>query len=119
MPAGQLREKVTFQRPGQGAGDGAGNYGTAFADITGAIGVHAQLKPIRAGEVVLAEGVQGRRLYEVIVRHTSTLAGITVGDRMVDTRDAARVFNVTAPPVNNDMRNKYLTILVELGGASG
>jgi head-tail adaptor len=118
MPAGQLREKVTFQRQAQGVGDGAGNYGTAFANITDAVGVPAEIRPARQGEVVLAEGVQGRRLYEVKVRHTSVLAGIKATDRMLDARDG-RTFNVTAPPVNNDMHNRFLTILVELGGASG
>jgi hypothetical protein len=119
MPAGALREKVTFQRQGQDAGDGAGNFGTTFADITGAKNIAAELKPLKQGEVVLSEGVQGRRLYEVKVRHTRILADITVADRMIDARDATRIFNVKAPPVNNDMHNRWLTILVEIGGASG
>lgn len=119
MGAGQLRSKVTFQRQGAGAGDGAGNYGEAFADLAGATGIVADLEPVRAAEVVLAEGVQGRTAFEVKIRYTSTRAGITVGDRMVDARDASKVYNVKAPPANRDRRNKYLTILVELGGAAG
>lgn len=118
MPAGALRESVTFQRLGAGAGDGAGNYGTAFANITDLIALPAQLKPLRQGEVVLAEGVQGRVLYEVTLRHTASAAGIKVGDRMVDARSGA-TFNVKSPPTNPDMRDKYVKVLVEQGGADG
>lgn len=118
MPAGALRESVTFQRQGTAGNDGRGNTLQAFANITGAVSIAAQLKPIRASEVVLTEGVQGRVLYEVVVRHTSVTAGIKVGDRMLNARTAA-TFNVKSPPTNRDMHNKYLTILVEAGGADG
>jgi len=43
MGAGQLRERVTFQRQAAGAGDGAGNYGTAFADLAGATAIAASI----------------------------------------------------------------------------
>lgn len=118
MPAGALREKVTFQRQAVGAGDGMGNLLDDFADIPDAIGIHAQLTPLRHGEAVLAEGIQGRRVFRVIVRYTNVLAGITVNDRMVDARSGA-LFNIKAPPVNYDRKRKYLDILVEQGGASG
>lgn len=118
MPAGALRESVTFQRPGTGAGDGAGNYGTAFANITDLVGLPAQLKPLRQGEVALAEGVQGRVLYEVTLRHTAAAAGIRVGDRMLDARTGV-TFNVKSPPTNPDMKDKYVKVLVEQGGADG
>lgn len=119
MPAaGALRESVTFQRQGSGAGDGMGNKLTAFADIANAVGIQADLTPLRFGETVISEGVQGRRLYRVTVRYTSVLAGIRVNDRMIDAR-AGTVFNVKSPPVNPDKKRKYLEIQVETGGASG
>lgn len=118
MPAGALRESVTFQRPGAGAGDGAGNYATAFANLTDLVAVPAQVKPIRQGEVALAEGVQGRVLFEVTLRHTAATAGIRVGDRMVDARSGA-TFNVKSPPTNPDMHRKYIKVMVEQGGADG
>lgn len=118
MRGGQLRESVTFQRQASGSGDGMGNLLQAFADITGAIAIPADLTPMRQGEVALAEGVQGRRLYRVTVRYTSVLAGIRVNDRMLDAREGT-VFNVKAPPVNPDKKRKALEILVETGGASG
>lgn len=119
MRAGELRERVTFQRSDPTAGDGAGNYGGAFADIPGAKKIAAKLAPVRATEVVLAEGVKGLALYDCIVRYSPVLAALTVGDRMIDARNPSRVFNVKAPPVNPDMRRRRLTILVEIGGASG
>jgi head-tail adaptor len=117
--AGRLRESVTFQRQAAGAGDGMGNVLAAFADITGATGIPADITPLRHGETVLAEGVQGRRVFRVIVRYTNTLAAISVNDRMVDARDASRVFNIKAPPVNYDRKRQMLDILVEQGGANG
>lgn len=119
MPgAGSLRESVTFQRQSTGAGDGMGNTLTTFADITDAINIPVELTPLRYGEVVLQEGIQGRRLYRARVRWTSTLAGIRVNDRMIDDR-AGTVFNVKSPPVNPDQKRKYLELQVETGGASG
>lgn len=117
--AGRLRESVTFQRQAAGAGTTLRDQQTAYANLANAIAIPAELTPLRHGETALAEGVQGRRLYRVRVRHTSVLAGITVNDRMVDARDSARVFNIKAPPINPDQKLQMLEILVELGGASG
>lgn len=119
MRAGELREKVTFQRLGEGDGDGAGNYGTGFANIPGAVKISADLAPVTSKEIVIAEGVKGLVLFEVVVRYSPTLAGITVGDRMIDARNPARTFNVKAPPINPDKRRRRLRILVESGGADG
>lgn len=118
MAAGALRERVTFQRAGEGAGDGAGNYATAFADISGLVSIAAQIKPIRQGEVALAEGVQGRVLFEVTLRYTATAAGLRVGDRMLHALTSA-AYNIKSPPTNPDMRRKYIKLLVEQGGANG
>jgi head-tail adaptor len=117
MPAGALRERVTFQRRAP-AGDGMGNTLGAWADIPDCIGVAAELTPLRHGEVVLSEGVQGRILYRVTVRFTDALAALQVGDRMKDTR-SARTFNVSAPPINPDQKRHYLQIQAQLGGADG
>lgn len=119
MPAGGLRESVTFQRLAAGAGTTLRTQITDFANITGAVGIPAELTPLRYGETVISEGVQGRRIYRVSIRYTDTLAGLKAGDRMVDARDASRVFNVKSPPVNPDKKRKYLELQVEIGGASG
>jgi head-tail adaptor len=117
--AGRLRESVTFQRQGAGAATTLRNQSTDFADITGATAIPADITPLRHGETVLAEGVQGRRIFRVVVRYTDTLASISVNDRMVDARDSSRVFNIKAPPVNHDRKRQMLDILVEQGGANG
>lgn len=118
MPAGALRESVTFQRAGAGAGTTLRNQLSAFADIADLVAIPAQIKPMRQSEVVLAEGVKGRVLSEVTIRHTAAAAGIRVGDRMLDARSGA-TFNVKSPPTNPDMHRRYLKILVEQGGADG
>lgn len=118
MRAGELREKVTFQRSTPGAGDGAGNQGNEFVDIPGAVRISADLAPERAAEVVIAEGVQGRTLYAVVVRYSAILANVNVGDIMVDVK-SGRQFNVKAPPINPDKRRRRLKIMVEYGGANG
>lgn len=118
MAAGPLRERVTFQRQGVGVGDGGGNFLEEFADIVGAVSVSAQIRPTKAREVVSGEGVQGRASAEVVVRYTAVLAGIDVGDRMLDARSGA-TYNVKSPAVNQDQHKRYLTIVVERGGADG
>ncbi len=119
MAAGPLRDRVTFQRQALGVGDGAGNFGGDFANIAGCVGIAADIKPKGGSEVVLAAGVEGRRLFDVEIRYSSKLAGITVQDVMIDARDPTRKFNVKAPPVNGDGKQRFLQILVEQGGANG
>lgn len=119
MSAGPLREKVTFQRQGVGAGDGRGNQRTVFEDIAGATDIVAQLTPMRSGEAATTRGVEGFRLYKVRIRYTTARASITGQDKMVDARNPARAFNVKAPAVNPDQKKKWLEILVETGGANG
>lgn len=117
MRAGNLREKVTFQRRGTGS-DGAGNFTTAFADLAGAIDVPAQLRPVRQAEAGTNQGVRPVLQLEVLVRWTSALAGIQVGDRMRDARTSA-IYAVVAPPANPDQRTRELRLIVEAGGADG
>lgn len=119
MRAGELRERVTFKRMTQNAGDGRGNFGESLVDIPGATRISADIAPVRATEVVLAQGVQGLTLFDVVVRWSPELEAITVGDIMVDARRPARAYNVKAPPINPDKRRRRLKIMVELGGANG
>lgn len=119
MRAGALRERVTFQRRADGA-DGFANATTGpWTDVPDCVSVAAEVKPMKQAEVVLSEGVQGRVLYQVSMRQTAALAGIRVGDRMIDARDVTRTFNVKAPPMNPDMHARGLQILVEAGGVDG
>lgn len=118
MPAGALRESVTFQRRGE-VDDGYGNKQAGdWAAIPDAEELPADLTPFRWGETAISEGVQGRRLYRVTVRYNPALLGLVVTDRMVDDR-AGTTFNVKSPPVNPDKKRKYLEFLVETGGAVG
>jgi head-tail adaptor len=117
--AGLLRERVTFQRRAA-VDDGAGSVTAgAWADLAGCVSTPAQLRPMRQTEETLAEGVRGTIVYQVTVRATAALRGVTVGDRMIDARVPGRMFNVKAPPINLDERGKALQFLVETGGADG
>ncbi len=116
--AGYLRDVVTFQRRGAQA-DGYGNSTVgAWAAITGCSAVRAGFRSIRQNEQVGPEGVTGRATYEVTVRQSAELLGLSVKDRMVHDVDG-RTFNIKSPPVNVDQRGRFLRILVEQGGADG
>ncbi len=117
--AGPLRERVTFRALTTGAGDGAGNYAEAWADIEGAKKVAASIAPLSQSEVVIPAGVQGLRLFEVVTRYSPILATIDVNDIMIDARRPTVRYNVKAPPINQDRHKRYLKFLVELGGAVG
>lgn len=118
MAAGALRESVTFQRRGP-VDDGYGNTATGdWTNIPNAVGLPANLTPLRYGETVIAEGVQGRRVYLVELRYVDVLLGLLVTDRMIDARSGV-AYSVKSPPVNKDKKRKYLELFVETGGATG
>lgn len=119
MAAGPLRELITVQR----AGDTKDNYGNpqtgAWAAVADLEGVPAQIRPSRGAEQVGPDGIEGRGIFEIRMRWTSAAAGIRISDRIVDARDASRVFNIKAPPLNYDQRGRFITIMAEQGGADG
>lgn len=119
MAAGQLRELITVQR----AGDTKDQYGNAqtgaWAAVTGLEDVPAQVRPARGQERVGAEGITATAMFEIRLRWTAAAAGIRINDRIIDARDASRVFNVKAPPLNYDQRTRFITIMAEAGGADG
>lgn len=118
MRAGNLRERLTFQRRAAGD-DGFGNTTTgAWMDIAGCVSVPAEIRPMRQTEAVLSQGVQGRILHQVAVRSTAALAGVGTGDRAVNVR-TGRTYNIKGPPMNPDQRGRGLQFLVEEGGADG
>lgn len=113
--AGALRERVHCQFAASlddGWGNplpGAGEFATQFT-------VSAGMKPRTGGEEVDAARLGGRQPYVVTVRNTSQTRQITTAWRLVDARDANRIFAVTSPPADPDGKNAWLEFLVVEGG---
>lgn len=119
MAAGPMRERIRFERRQATAGDGAGNFEEAWAQVGGT--VWARIAPAKGRETVLASKLQGVKPVEITVRWSRELADgaarITSDDRIVNPR-TGEVFNITAPPENPDQRRKYLLITAEAGVAT-
>jgi SPP1 family predicted phage head-tail adaptor len=92
MPlAGQLRERVTFQRRGTLQDD----YGNVQAgDWENQFTVWANIAPARGREEVLAQRLQGIRPVEITVRWTSQTVLIQPEWRAVNTRHPEQIFNI-------------------------
>ncbi len=115
MGAGALRHSVTIDRQAASGDDGYGNPQTGWEVRFGP--APARIRPMRAREVVGAEGVTGRALVEISIRYHALGLEIAVGDRIRASTGA--VYNVKSPAQNNDEHRRYLTILAEAGGGDG
>lgn len=113
--AGDLRQRVKFQRRGDGD-DGYGNPVTDWVDLD--IARAASLTPTRGGEAVEAGRVAGTALWDCWVRSDNGTRSLRSGDRAVDARDESQTFNIT---FIGDMDGDGRWILVQLksGGVSG
>lgn len=112
--AGALRERVHCQFAAaldDGWGNplpGAGEFATQFT-------VAAGMKPRTGGEEIDAARLGGRQPFVVTVRNSSQTRQITTAWRLVDARDASRVFAVTSPPADPDGKNQWLEFLAVEG----
>lgn len=107
--AGALRERLHFQRPSM-ADDGFGNL-VPGGDFQTQFTVSAALQPLKGTEAVTAARLEGRQPYVVTIRQSAQTRQVNSHWRMVDARDATRVFEITAPPADPDMRNAWLQLL--------
>ena len=99
-----------------GEGDGAGNYETDWRTLITSI--HAAIEPRRGGETVVAGRLQGVSAFDIWVRCTPETRAITVGDRVVDARNGARIFAIRFVE-NLDLRGRFLLLQCEAGVADG
>lgn len=118
MPgAGQLRERVRFERRVETEGDGLGNFESVWSPI---VTTWAKIAPAKGTETVLASKLQGVQPVEITVRRTNLLGvgpeRLTAGDRAVNDR-SGEVYNIRAVD-NRDMRKKYLVVTAEAGVAT-
>lgn len=113
--AGQLRERVTFQRRDQ-VPDGHGN--DSSGGWTDQFSEPARLTPRLGGEEVIAARMTGTQPYVLRVRASTRTRGINPAWRAYDARrgmgesgDPARLFEILSI-ANVDERGAYLDLLV-------
>ena len=112
---GDLRERVRVEKKIRvPTGDGAGNYEDGWQTLID--GRSARIAPTRGGEQVLAGRLAGVESYDIWVRKDAETRMITVGDRIVDTRDEARIFNIRWIG-NLDERGRFLLLQAQAGVA--
>jgi head-tail adaptor len=112
--AGQLREKLLFQRRAV-VDDGMGNEqaGDWETQFTAA----ADLIPLRGGEPVIAARLAGVQPFVIRTRSCVTARAVTTAWRAVDARNPSRIFNITSA-ANVDQKNAYLDLMATQGVAT-
>jgi head-tail adaptor len=113
---GELRESVRFERREVvGEGDGFGNSDGDWLPLIARRS--AKLVPRTGGEQVVAERLQGVSSWDLWVRFDQATSQVEPGDRLVDRRNAARVFNIR---FCQDMtgRRRWILMQLELGVAT-
>jgi head-tail adaptor len=114
LGAGELRQRVTFERLQQVPDGAGGNVGDWTALIQSR---SARLTPTRGGEQVIAGRLQGVSAWDLWVVYDSETAGITTTDRVVDARNPARIFAIRFI-ADMDGARRWLLMQLELGVAS-
>lgn len=109
---GDLRDVVAFQRRDQ-ATDDLGNLQGTWTNVV--TGVAAKIAPTRGGEEVRAARLTGIANYDVTVRVTDSTALIQTGDRLRNER-SGETYAIKWLG-NLDERGRYLTLMVQKGGA--
>lgn len=111
MPAGELRERVAFDKRAA-ASDGYGNEEGDFAEqFTRA----ARIQPKLGGEQVLASRLVGVQPFIIRVRYDSMTATVTEAWRIRDARNGAQY--AIRSKANVDERRRYIDFLCETGVA--
>lgn len=112
MPAGELREKVTF---GERAylSDG---YGGQIGDFADQFTVAARIRPMKGGEDVLASRLTGIQPVIITVRYSSDTRQIAPDWSARDARTGT-IYAIKSI-MNTDERKRYLDILATSGEAA-
>lgn len=114
MNAGELRERVRFERRQASGDDGYGNTVEDWQSVAGPMA--ARIKPARGDEEILAQRLAGTAVFEIIVRWVQALTAIVAGDRCVNDR-TGMIYNIKTIQ-NMDEHRRYFTLTVEAGGAT-
>lgn len=114
MPAGDLRERVTFQKRESISGDDSpqgDDYGNTLGDFEDQFTVAADVTPRLGGEQILQSRRAGVNLVDIIVRYSSNTEQITPAWRCYDAR-TNRLYNILSD-INPDKRRRYIELLCE------
>jgi head-tail adaptor len=114
MTAGQLRERVRFERRFQTADDGYGNTTSQWSFLGS---MFARIDPGAGREDVLAAKLSGLQIWTITVRWSQLSKGLAPADRAVNERSGA-IYNILSA-TNEDERHRYITMTCQSGGASG
>jgi len=102
MTTGQMRERVVFQQRGLDAnGDRLGDW-----DAAGGLNVWGRVQPLKGGESVMQQRLQGSTPVEVTIRRSTASAAIDNAWRML-WRDVP--FNIK--DVGADEKRAYIVML--------
>lgn len=108
-----LRERIRVERK-EAVSDG---YSSGSDEWVVLATVAAMIKPMtggRSSETPVADKLAGLNMWEIKVRSSAALRSLKASDRIIDHRDASRVFNIKQVS-NPDQKDQYLTIIAETG----
>lgn len=114
MPAGDLRERLTFAEraiTSDGYGNNVGDYEDQFT-------VQASIVPRFGNEAFTAARLSGRSPATITVRYSSDTARITTDWKATDTR-TGDVWDIKSPPVRMPDNRGYIEMMCEKGGSAG
>jgi len=115
---GALRERMHFQRRGDGDDGmggppqpGTGEFATVFTASAG-------LRPRVGGEAVDAARLGGRQPFVMTVRYSEQMAEVTPAWQLLDARKEGRVLSIISPLADPDGKNQWLEFLAVEGASS-
>jgi head-tail adaptor len=109
-----LRNKLNFQRR-ETIDDGAGNEQSG--DFATMFSAEAELIPLKGGEPVLAARLTGTQPYIIRIRSCTTAREVDTSWRIIDARNPARIFNITAA-VDPSNKNAWIELMATQGVAT-
>ena len=112
--AGRQRDKLLFQRR-LSYDDGYGNEQSG--DFATMFSAAAELIPLRGSEPVLAARLTGVQPFIIRIRSCIAAREVDMAWRIVDARNPARIFNITAS-VDPDNKNAWIEIMATQGVAT-
>ena len=121
MSAGELRQRVAFQRRREAVGtdEASDIYGNALAEWEAVFECRARLQPRLGGEEIVASRLQGKQPYILTIRSSKASREVTPAWRVYDARAGMmpdgktpkRAFDIKSVS-NVDERNQFLDFLV-------
>lgn len=101
MRAGQLRKRIRLQQRSS-AQDSSGEQVHVWSDVAT---VWAEISPVTGRELQAAGAVQQEASHTVTMRYR---AGLDASMRILY---GTRIFNIVAPPIDEDERHRQFTVL--------